>query len=134
MDALADRGKTLLRLFAANIVGIATCDADGHILEANDAYLDIIGHSRNELESGQIGWRELTPPEWKDASDRAWQQIQATGRCDLFEKEYYRKDGSRVPILIASAAIDDDKGRIVAFVLDLSARKRAEDALRRSEA
>ena len=134
MDALAYREKTLLRLFDANIVGIATCDADGQILEANDAYLDIIGHSRNELESGQIGWRQLTPPEWKDASERAWQQIQATGRCDLFEKEYYRKDGSRVPILIASAAIDDDKGRIVAFVLDLTARKRAEDALRRSEA
>ena len=113
MDGLAYRGKTLLRLFDANIVGIATCDADGQILEANDAYLDIIGHSRNELESGHIGWRQLTPPEWKDVSERAWQQIQATGRCDLFEKEYYRKDGSRVPILIASAAIDDDKGRIV---------------------
>src|SRR5260221_9499943 len=134
MDALAYREKTLLRLFDANIVGIATCDADGHILEANDAYLNIIGYPRNDLVSGQIGWRELTPPEWKDASDRAWQQIQATGRCDLFEKEYYRKDGSRVPILIASAAIDDAKGHIVAFVLDLTARKRAEEALRRSEA
>jgi PAS domain S-box-containing protein len=134
MDALAYREKTLLRLFDSNIVGIATCDADGHILEANDAYLDVIGYSRNELASGQIGWRGLTPPEWKDVSDRASQQIQTSGRCDLFEKEYIRKDGSRVPILIASAAIDDDKGHIVAFVLDLTARKRAEDALRRSEA
>jgi PAS domain S-box-containing protein len=134
MDALAYREKTLLRLFDANIVGIATCDADGRILEANDAYLDIIGYSRNELASGQVGWRELTPPEWNDVSDRAWHQIQATGRCDLFEKEYFRKDGSRVPILLASAAIDDDKSQIVAFILDLTARKRAEDSLRRSEA
>lgn len=133
MDELAYREKTFLRLFDANIVGIATCDADGRMLEANDAYLNIIGYSRSDLESGQIAWPELTPPEWKDVSNRARQQIAATGRCDLFEKEYFRKDGSRVPIMLASAAIGDHRGHIVGFILDLSARKRAEDALRRSE-
>lgn len=130
---LADRDKTLFRLIDANIIGVATCDAEGRILEANDAYLDMLGYSRNELVSGQIAWRELTPPEWEDASNKAVAEIQATGRCAVFEKEYFRKDGTRVPILMASAAIDESPREIVAFVLDLTARKRAEEALKETE-
>ena len=133
MDTLEYRERTILRLFDANIVGIATCDAAGRIVEANDAYLSMLGYTRDDLASGEIGWPALTPPEWKAVSARAVAEIQATGRCELFEKEYYRKDGSRVPILIASAAVDDAERHIVGFVLDLTARKRAEEALRRSE-
>src|SRR5437879_5224397 len=128
-----DRDKTLFRLVDANIIGVATCDADGRILEANDAYLDMLGYSRDDIASGRLGWRDLTPPEWEEVSLRAVAEIQATGRCEAFEKEYFRKDGSRVPILMASAAIDESPSQIVAFVLDLTARKRAEDALKRSE-
>jgi PAS domain S-box-containing protein len=131
---LANRDKTLFRLVDANIIGVATCDADGRILEANDAYLDMLGYSREDLTSERIGWRDLTPPEWKDVSMKAVAEIQATGRCEAFEKEYFRKDGTRVPILMASAAIDESQSQIVAFVLDLTARKRAEEALKRSEA
>jgi PAS domain S-box-containing protein len=130
---LTNRDKTLFRLVDANIIGVATCDADGRILDANDAYLDMLGYSRDDLTSERIGWRELTPPEWKDVSMNAVAEIQATGRCAVFEKEYFRKDGTRVPILMASAAIDESQGQIVAFVLDLTARKRAEEALRRLE-
>jgi len=130
---LASRDKTLFRLIDANIIGVATCDSEGRILEANDAYLDMLGYSRDDLASGRIGWRELTPPEWEDVSNRAVAEIQATGRCAVFEKEYFRRDGTRVPILMASAAIDESPREVVAFVLDLTARKRAEEALRRSE-
>jgi PAS domain S-box-containing protein len=130
---LANRDKTLFRLVDANIIGVATCDADGRILEANDAYLDILGYSRDDLASGRLGWRDLTPPEWEDVSMRAVAEIQATGRCETFEKEYFRKDGTRVPILMASAAIDESQQKIVAFVLDLTPRKRADEALKRSE-
>jgi len=130
---LANRDKTLFRLIDANIIGVATCDADGRILEANDAYLDMLGYSRDDLASGRLAWRELTPPEWEDVSMRAVAEIQATGRCAVFEKEYFRKDGTRVPVLMASAAIDESPREIVAFVLDLTARKRAEEALQRSE-
>ena len=130
---LANRDKTLFRLIDANIIGVATCDADGRILEANDAYLDILGYSRDDLASGRIGWRELTPPEWEDVSMKAVAEIQATGRCAIFEKEYFRKDGTRVPVLMASAAIDESPREIVAFVLDLTARKQAEEALKRTE-
>lgn len=130
---LSNRDKTLFRLVDANIIGVATCDAEGRILEANDAYLDMLGYSRDDLVSGRIGWRELTPPEWQDVSNKAVAEIEATGRCGVFEKEYFRKDGSRVPILMASASIDESPREIVAFVLDLTARKRAEAALKRSE-
>lgn len=127
---LTNRDKTLFRLVDANIIGVATCDADGRILEANDAYLDILGYSREDFESGRLAWRELTPPEWMDISTKAVAEIEATGSCEAFEKEYFRKDGSRVPILMASASIDESPRQIVAFVLDLTARKRAEEALK----
>jgi PAS domain S-box-containing protein len=91
---LENRGTTLFRLVDANIIGVATCDADGRILEANDAYLDMLGYSRDDLTSQRIGWRDLTPPEWKDVSMRAVAEIQATGHCAVFEKEYFRKDGT----------------------------------------
>ena len=125
---LANRDRTLFRLVDTNIIGVATCDADGRILEANDAYLDMLGYSRDDLTSERIAWRDLTPPEWEEVSMRAVAEIQATGHCAVFEKEYFRKDGTRVPILMASAAIDDSQSQIVAFVLDLTARKRAENA------
>jgi PAS domain S-box-containing protein len=121
---LPNRDKTLFRLIDANIIGVATCDADSRILEANDAYLEMLGYSRDDLTSERIGWRQLTPPEWEDVSMKAVAEIQATGRCEAFEKEYFRKDGTRVPILMASAAIDESQRQIVAFVLDLTARKR----------
>jgi PAS domain S-box-containing protein len=130
---LSNRDKTLFRLVDANIIGVATCDAEGRILEANDAYLDLLGYSRDDLVSGRIAWRDLTPPEWQDVSNNAVAEIQANGRCGVFEKEYFRKDGTRVPILMASAAIDESPREIVAFVLDLTARKRAEEALKRTE-
>jgi PAS domain S-box-containing protein len=131
---LLDRDRMIRRLVDANIIGVASCDAEGRIVDANDAYLDILGYCRDDLTSGEIGWRDLTPPDWQAVSMQAVAEIQATGRCEVFEKEYFRKDGSRVPILMASAAVDESQQHIVAFVLDLTARKRAEEALKRSEA
>jgi PAS domain S-box-containing protein len=130
---MAHHDATLRRLVDANIIGVATCDAGGTILEANDAFLVMLGRSHDDLASGRLGWPELTPPEWEAVSMRAVADIQATGRCELFEKEYFRKDGSRVPVLMASAAIDESRSRIVAFVLDLTARKHAEAELHRSQ-
>src|ERR1700745_2441722 len=100
---LVRHATTLFRWVDANIIGVATCDAEGRILEANDAYLDMLGYSREDLSSGQLRWRELTPPDWQAVTRQAVAQIEETGRCEVFEKEYFRKDGSRVPILLASA-------------------------------
>ena len=122
---LQEREAKIKRLVDANIVGVLISNVEGQIIEANDAFLEMVGYSRDNLTSGRLRWTELTPPEWQAASQRAAAQIRATGIADLFEKEYVRKDGSHVPVLVAAAAVGDT-GEIVAFVLDLTERKRAE--------
>ena len=122
---LQEREAKIKRLVDANIVGVLISNVEGQIIEANDAFLEMVGYNRDNLTSGRLRWTELTPPEWQAASQRAAAQIRATGIADLFEKEYVRKDGSHVPVLVAAAAVGDT-GEIVAFVLDLTERKRAE--------
>jgi len=123
---LEERDKKIRRLVDANIVGVLVSTLEGQIIEANDALLNMVGYSRDDLTSGRIRWTDRTPPEWRAVRERAVAQIAAHGRCDVFEMEYVRKDGSRVPVLIAAAAIEGTKGENVAFVLDLTERKRAE--------
>jgi PAS domain S-box-containing protein len=130
---LRERESKIRRLMDANIVGILISDLDDRIIEANDAFLQIIGYQRDDLRKGRLSWAELTPPEWHYVSRRAVAQLRTKGVCDLFEKEYIRRDGARVPVLVAAAAIEGTKGENVAFVLDVSERKRAEEAQRRSE-
>jgi PAS domain S-box-containing protein len=120
------REAKIRRLLDANIVGVAITRIDGALVEANDAALEIVGYSRQDVRSGRVRWRELTPPEWQEASDRAVAQLQATGRFDVFEKELFRRDGSRVPVLVAGAAVDDTRQESVVFVIDLTERKHAE--------
>jgi len=124
---LQDRESRIRRLVDANIIGIIIWTVDGRILEANDAFLAIIGYDRQELEMGQVGWTDLTPPEWSDVDARALEQVIATGRQAPFEKEYFRKDGSRVPVLIGVATFSAEPNEGVAFILDLSERKKAEE-------
>jgi PAS domain S-box-containing protein len=120
------REARIRRLVDANIVGVAITRVDGTILDVNDAALQMVGYSREDVQSGRIRWRELTPPDWQAASDRAVAQLQATGSFEVFEKEYFRADGSRVPVLLAGAAVDDTRQESVVFVVDLTERKRAE--------
>jgi PAS domain S-box-containing protein len=131
---LQEREAKICRLVDANIVGVLISDLEGRIIEANDAFLEMVAYKRDDLTSGQLRWSELTPPEWQRVSERAVAQVRATGTCEVFEKEYFRSDGSRVPVLVGAAAIDGPGSQTVAFVLDMTQRKRAEEALRRSEA
>src|SRR6201999_875840 len=117
----------------ANIIGIFIWDFDGRILEANEAFLDIVGYDHEDLVAGRIRWTDLTPPEWRDRDTRLIQEHKLTGILPPFEKEYFRKDGSRVPVLIGVATFEEGGDQGVAFVLDLTERKRAEEALRESE-
>jgi PAS domain S-box-containing protein len=120
------REAKIRRLVDANIVGVAITRVDGAIIEANDAALEICGYTREDVRSGRLRWQELTPPEWQAAHDRAVAQLQQTGTFDVLEEEFIRKDGSRVPVLLAGAAVDDTRKESVVFVVDLSERKRAE--------
>jgi PAS domain S-box-containing protein len=130
---LADREGKIRRLVDANIIGIIVADAEGRIFEANDAFLHILGFDRNDFVSGNVRWDELTPPEWSDRTASALEELLATGAAQPFEKEYFRKDGSRVPVLIGYTAFEEARDKGIAFVLDLTERKRAENALRASE-
>ncbi|WP_334392926.1 ATP-binding sensor histidine kinase [Bradyrhizobium sp. AZCC 2262] len=130
---LADREGKIRRLVDANIIGIIVADAEGGIFEANDAFLHILGFDRNDFASGNVRWNELTPPEWRDRTARALEELLTTGTAQPFEKEYFRKDGSRVPVLIGYTAFEEKRDKGIAFVLDLTERKRAENALRESE-
>jgi len=93
----------------------------------------MVGYTREDLAGGRLYWRNLTPPEWRDADERCLQDVRKTGRVPPFEKEYLRNDGSRVPILLSAVSFDEDQSQGVAFVLDLTERKQAEEALRRTE-
>jgi PAS domain S-box-containing protein len=132
---LKRREKKIRRLVDANIIGIVIWDLEGRILEANDAFLRIVGYDREDLATGRVRWTDLTPPEWLDRDARQWvPELERTGILPPFEKEYFRKDGSRVPVLIGAATFEEGANQGVAFVLDLTERKRAEEELRRSEA
>ena len=138
---LAEREAKIRRLVEANIIGVFVGDFDGRILEANDAFLRILGYDREDLAAGRINWKDLTPRDWRDR-DTLWiEEHKRTGVRLPIEKEYLRKDGTRVPVLLGSATFEEGGNQSVAFVLDLTESKHAErtaslsaEALRRSEA
>src|SRR5262245_63271596 len=101
-----EREAKIRRLVDANIMGVIIADLDGPIIEANDAFLEMLGYSRDDLVAGRLRSAALTPVEWHEATQRAVAQIRATGRCDTYEKEYLRKDGSRVSALVGGPAFE----------------------------
>src|ERR1700720_4034320 len=129
---LAEREAKIRRLVDANIIGIVIWDVQGRIIDANQAFLDIVGYAREDLAS--LRWTELTPAEWRDVDDQAFAELHTTGTVHPREKEYYRKDGSRVPVLVARALFEWNRDEGVAFVLDLTERKHVEGALRDAQA
>jgi PAS domain S-box-containing protein len=124
---LQEREAKIRRLVDANIVGVLIANLKGQILEANDAFLQMVRYTRDDVTSGRLLWTDLTPPEWQAISKRAVEQLSTTGTCELFEKEYFRSDGSRVPALVTATVIGEGRSETLAFVLDLTERKRAEE-------
>ena len=130
---LQEREAKVRRLVDSNIIGIMIGNPDGHVQEANQAFLRIIGYEHADLESWQLRRTELTPPEWHDRDARAVAEMRATGTAQPFEKEYFRKDGSRVPVLVGGATLDECGDTVVIFAVDLTERRHAEAAMRESE-
>src|SRR5262245_59730923 len=123
---LAEREAKIRRLVDANIIGILIWDLEGRIIEANDEFLHMVGYDREDLVSGRLNWIALTPPEWRDLDVQLVPKLQITGSLPPFEKEYFHKDGRRVPVLLGVASFEEGANEGVAFVLDLTERKRAE--------
>ena len=125
---LEEREAKIRRLVDANIIGIFIWNLDGEILEANDAFLHTVGYDRENFASGRLRWTDLTPAEWLDRDLQQFlPELKTRGSLQPFEKEYFRKDGSRVPVLMGIAAFDKECNQGVAFVLDLTERKRADE-------
>ncbi|RKP55995.1 trifunctional serine/threonine-protein kinase/ATP-binding protein/sensor histidine kinase [Pararobbsia silviterrae] len=123
---LEEREARIRRLVDSNIVGIFIFDSEGHIVDANDAFLSMIGYDRAQLISGHIRWPDLTSPAWTAFDDRALDALLSGGELEPSENELIRGDGERVPVLIGAASFGGRDGQGAAFVVNLSERKRAE--------
>ncbi len=116
------------RLSDAGIIGIVIASLRSHVLEINDVLLAMIGYSREEILSGTVDWKTLTPPEWLPVDARAVAELSSAGVASLREKEYICKSGSRITVMIGTAIIEGTDGETISFVLDLTDRKRADQA------
>ncbi len=119
---LREGNRLLGHLHDANVVGVVV-GTEEKVQEANDAFLDIIGYSHEDLESGRITWDVITPAEWAASDADALEQLRMTGVCRPYEKEHLHRDGRRVPVLIGAAVLDRDPLRGVEFVADLTDRQ-----------
>src|SRR5262245_33952443 len=117
------------RLVEANVVGIMMFNLDGAITEANAAFLHMVQFDRDDLASGRVRWADLTPAEWRASDERAMVEIKATGTVQPYQKEYLRKDGIRVPVMVGGALFEGSQSDGVAFALDLTEQKRAQERL-----
>jgi PAS domain S-box-containing protein len=114
------------RLNDSGVIGTLVCDTEGRVYEINDALLDMVGYTRDEVFA--LNWLELTPPEWRDVDERAAGELASSGIGGLREKQYLHKSGSRVTVLVGSALLEGFANRAVSFVLDLTGKRVAEVA------
>lgn len=123
----------LNRLLHSNVLGILRCDVYGNIFDANDAFLEIIGYSRDEMNRGEVKWTEITPPEHRAVDEQAIQQLRETGHALPFQKEYLNKRGQRVPVTIGVTALDGEGAHCLAYVIDHSEHRAVQTRLADSE-
>jgi len=118
--------QKLRSLVESNIFGVTVSDTTGRIYETNERFAQIVGYSKDEMLSGAVTWRQLVPPDYQEMQDQIDQTLLSTGVIPPYEKEYLRKDGSRVPVLVAGAMIDQEQGIALVVILDISERKEVE--------
>ena len=120
--------QRLRRFYESGMLGVIYWNMDGLIMDANDKFLELVGYTRDDLKRGKIDWIHMTPPEYQHLDKNSVKELKATGvNKKPFEKEYIRKNGTRIPILLAGAMLDEDRFNGVAFVLDITERKKAEE-------
>ncbi len=120
-------------LFDSNLTGVFFTDTRGAVSQANDAFLRLTGYSREDMVAGRISWKTMTPPEHVPRDEQGVRELAATGVSTPWEKEYIRKDGTRVAVIVGAAHIEAGRDELIAFALDLTPLKRAEAALGASE-
>jgi PAS domain S-box-containing protein len=131
--ALKDHQRRLRAFFESPLLGAIYWNMNGAITDANDRFLEMMGYTRDELVTGKVKWTEMTPAAYAAADEHALAELRATGIDTPYEKEYIRKDGGHIPILIGAVMLDERRQDGIAFVIDVSSRKKAEQAARESE-
>jgi two-component system CheB/CheR fusion protein len=124
-EAIRQSEERLRRVLDTDTVGVLFFDEAGTLIDANGAFLRMTGYTRSEVEARQLSWRLMTPPEWMDVSAEEMRKLKETRRIGPYEKEYFRKDGSRSWMLFAGSRLED--GTLVEYCIDISDRKRAEE-------
>jgi PAS domain S-box-containing protein len=133
---ITDRKRTeerLRLLIDSNLQGVMFWHLNGEITGANNAFLDLVGYTREDLEAGRVNWIALTPPEYAHLDKRCLDQIAATGVGAPYEKEFIRKDGTRAPIYLGAACFANNPNEGVCFVLDITERKKLEHQFLRAQ-
>ena len=126
---LQDNSERFERWKESNFVGILQSNNQGDITEANNALLNMLGYTRQDLHDGLLDWTLLTPPELLHLDQKAIDEAAIKGFWTPFEKQYFHKDGHRIPIMLGGSMFKQDPGEYIAFVIDLSATKDAEERL-----
>ncbi len=122
---LQERESRIRRLVDSNIIGIVIWGRDGRLLDANDAFLQMTQYTREDIVEG-LAWYDMTPPDWRTQVESEFSELTTSGAMQPREKEYFRRDGTRVRVLIGAAAFDSEANEGVAFILDLTEREAAE--------
>jgi PAS domain S-box-containing protein len=130
-EALRRSEAQLRRLFESDIVGIAYSDRYGSFSDGNDEFLRIVGYGRDDLLAGRVRWIDMTPAQYLPLDERGIAEAEERGACTPYEKEYVRKDGSPVPILIGYALLEGSRDHFIAMIQDLTRPKQLEAELRR---
>ncbi|MDN4051576.1 PAS domain S-box protein [Massilia sp. YIM B02763] len=130
-EALRESEARFRRLAESNVIGIIRYRLDGTITDANQAFLDMLGYTREEMERGEMTSQRLTPAEWRASNDEVIERLRTVGRMENYVKEYYRKDGSRASVQIGAATAGGGEG--IAYVVDISAIRDAQHALREAD-
>lgn len=129
-EALRNSEARFRRIFESKLIGFFFWDIQGTISDANDFFLEHIGYTRQELNEGKLNWFQITPPEYAALDQAVFQQVKQKGVSEPFEKEYIRKDGSRLPVLVGAAALNENNAeKGVAYIMDISQRKKMEEEI-----
>lgn len=129
-EALTQSETRFRKIFDSKMIGFLFCNSSGDITAANDFFLEMIGYTQKDLTEGRVQWKKMTPREYEGVDRLALDQIRSTGISKPFEKEYIRKDGSRIPVLIGAASIEGHNAdKSVAYIMDITQRKKAEEVI-----
>ena len=125
-ESLRESEERLKNVLNTPMVAVGIGDVTGRVKEVNDAFVQLLGYSREELLSGSVTWVDLTPPEYAELDRRCVAELESTGHFGPYEKENIRKDGTRVPILVGAARLPGPANEHVAFIVDITERKHLE--------